>query len=368
MRQAFKFLVASAFGALSLALPVTEVATRAISELPRLIIYYQTTHDSNNNPISMLPLITEKNIALTHLIVCSFHINLNSEIHLNDYPPGDAHFDTLWQEAAVVQNAGVRIMGMVGGAAAGSFNSQTLDSTDNATFEHYYGQLHDLIVQYNLEGMDLDVEQSMSQSGITRLVNRLYADFGSGFEITLAPVASALNNGGNLSGFNYKTLESAVGSEIAFYNAQFYNGFGSMASPSGYEAVVKNGFAANKVVAGQITTSANGGGFVPFATLNTTIRTLQAEFGQIGGIMGWEYFNSQPGGTAEPWEWAQQITAILRPDSVVNLTVTTETAQALEAAWDRSVAANNVQGARVQASVQSTTTSTKPDYMALVNA
>ncbi len=53
---------------------------------PRLVIYYQTTHDSNNNPISMLPLITEKNIALTHLIVCSFHINSNSEIHLNDFP------------------------------------------------------------------------------------------------------------------------------------------------------------------------------------------------------------------------------------------------------------------------------------------
>ncbi len=150
--------------------------------------------------------------------------------------------------------------------------------------------------------MDLDVEQSMSQSGIKRLVDRLYQDFGSSFEITLAPVASALNGGSNLSGFNYAKLESDAGSKIAFYNGQFYNGFGSMATPAPYESVISHGWKPAKVVVGQITTPDNGGQFVPFDTLNKTIRALQSEYGQIGGIMGWEYFNSQPGGTAEPWE------------------------------------------------------------------
>lgn len=209
------------------ALPVQDASAVAVyPELPRLVIYFQTTHDSAGNPISMLPLITELDVALTHLIVCSFHINVGSEIHLNDYPPYYPLFSTLWNETIVMKEAGVKIMGMIGGAAPGSFDSNTLDSNDDATFEHYYGQLRDVIVQYGLQGMDLDVEQYMSQAGITRLVTRLHADFGDDFIITLAPVASALSNQGNLSGFDYETLESAARTTsgqdmIAFYNAQF---------------------------------------------------------------------------------------------------------------------------------------------------
>ena len=57
------------------------------------------THDSRTGaPISMLPLITEKRIALTHLIVCSFHINANGTIHLNDYPPQHPIFSTLFEQ------------------------------------------------------------------------------------------------------------------------------------------------------------------------------------------------------------------------------------------------------------------------------
>jgi chitinase len=210
------------------ALPVQDATSVAVHpELPRLVIYFQTTHDSRTGePISMLPLITELDIALTHLIVCSFHINLGDEIHLNDYPPHYPLFSTLWNETLIMKQAGVKVMGMIGGAAPGSFDSNTLDSTDEATFEHYYGQLRDVIAQYGLQGMDLDVEQYMSQAGIARLVARLHADFGDGFIITLAPVASAMSNGGNLSGFDYGVLESsaktASGKDmIDFYNAQF---------------------------------------------------------------------------------------------------------------------------------------------------
>lgn len=80
-------------------LPIHDASnqTAVSTALPRLVIYFQTTHDEDGNPISMLPLVTEKNIALTHLIVCSFHINLDGEIHLNDYPPSDSMFNTLWK-------------------------------------------------------------------------------------------------------------------------------------------------------------------------------------------------------------------------------------------------------------------------------
>jgi hypothetical protein len=323
---------------LSLAAPVNELRAEP-TDLPRLVIYFQTTHDSSNNPISMLPLINEKGIALTHLIVCSFHINQGGVIHLNDFTPDDPHFYTLWNETITMKQAGVTVMGMIGGAAPGSFNSQTLDSTNSTTFEHYYGQLRDLITNFQLEGMDLDVEQPMSQSGIARLIARLRADFGPDFLITLAPVASALENSSNLSGFSYNTLRTAQGSNIDWYNTQFYSGFGSMETTSDYDNIVRNGYTPATVVAGQLTTP-DGGGWIPTSELNSTIISLVNEYGQIGGVMGWEYFNSLPGGTSEPWEWAQIVTEILRPDLVPELKITQQDAERLQAAYAASVAGN----------------------------
>lgn len=157
---------------------------RDVFQGPRLSIYFQTTHDALGNPISMLPLIQEQGIALTHLIVCSLHINVGSVVHLNDFPPDNPRFSTLWNETAIMKAAGVKVMGMVGGAAPGSFDTDSLDAPDEPTFEYYYGQLRDVISQFELDGMDLDVEQWMSQDGILRLVSRLHADFGDDFIIT----------------------------------------------------------------------------------------------------------------------------------------------------------------------------------------
>lgn len=178
-------ITAALLGRFCLAAALPPKPPRAISyEGPRLSIYFQTTHDALGQPISMLPLIQEQNIALTHLIVCSLHINVGSVIHLNDFPPDHPRFATLWNETKVMKEAGVKVMGMVGGAAAGSFDEDSLDSSNTTVFEHYYGQLADVIRDFGLQGMDLDVEQFMSQEGITRLVNRLYADFGEDFIIT----------------------------------------------------------------------------------------------------------------------------------------------------------------------------------------
>ncbi|OAR01241.1 hypothetical protein LLEC1_04521 [Akanthomyces lecanii] len=336
----------------------TAPTATATSGLPRLVVYFQTTHDQSGNPISMLPLIREKGIALTHLIVCSLHIIKDSEIHLNDYPPGDPHFYTLWNETTYMKKAGVKVMGMIGGAAPGSFDSSTLDG-DSATFERYYGQVRAVITKFGLEGLDLDVEQPMSQTGISRLISRLRKDFGSGFIITLAPVASALRNGGNLSGFNYKSLQSSNGRDISFYNGQFYSGFGSMASTDDYVKIVSNGFAASKVVAGQLTSPDNGSGYIPYSQLNATIISLRKRYGQIGGVMGWEYFNSEPGGTQEPWKWAQVMTEILRPNSVPNLKITMDDASYLTNVYDHAVGGSSPNARPGSRAI---------DYYAMVNA
>ncbi|KAK3689049.1 endo-N-acetyl-beta-D-glucosaminidase precursor [Podospora appendiculata] len=345
----------------------------ADSEVPRLIIYYQTTHDaSTQRPISMLPLITEKNIALTHLIVCSLHIDpAGSVLRLNDYPVNHSHFYTLWNETAVLQRTQVKVFGMIGGAAAGSFSTATLDGSDK-TFATYYPQLRNAISRYKLEGIDLDVEQSMSQAGITRLIRRLRQDFGPDFSITLAPVATALRGGPNLSGFSYTELEKTFGAEIDFYNAQFYNGFGDMDSPAPYEDVIKHGWSPLQIVAGQLTSPQNGGDFTSTARLNATVHALVSRYGNIGGIFGWEYFNSAPGGTAKPWAWAQDMTSIMRSNGLPKLAITTAVATRLVAAWRDtilgSIGAPSGNQSQVNTVVPASVLEPDVNYMAMVNA
>jgi len=362
--KSFWFGLLSALVPLTRALPAQNAPARAAGGLPRLVLYHQTFHNSDGNPVSVLPLITKQNIALTHLIVCSIHINLGGVIHLNDYPPSDPRFDILWDEARLLADSGVTVMGMVGGAAPGSFDPDTLDG-NHTTFEYYYGQLVDMIATYNLQGLDIDVEQSMSQAGITRLVTRLAADFGPGFVITLAPVASALGRSGqpNLSGFSYRRLEKAVGDKIHFYNGQFYNGFGSMADTRTYDELAA-GYGATRVVAGQVTTPDNGYQYVPFDVLKETVAKIQSRYGDWGGLTGWEYFNAQPGGLARPWEWAEVMTTILRPGKEVSLRITKETAKKLESSWVRSVVSSGT------SDMGASSANIKPDidYMALVNA
>lgn len=351
------------------------------SELPRLVLYYQTTHDAAGRPISLLPLITKQHIAVTHLIVAAFHIHANNSIHLNDHPPDHTLFHTLWNETRILQQAGVKVLGMVGGAARGSFSSRTLDSDGpdgqhSATFERAYALLRDTVASHNLDGVDLDVEEPMSQRGMARLVRRLRADFGRGFIITLAPVASALlpgkgrgrGGGGNLSGFDYGVLEEEVGREIAFYNAQFYNGFGSAAGTGLFDRLVlEAGWDPRRIVVGQLTSPANGVGFIRHDRLGRSIRLLRRRYGEIGGVAGWEYFNGVPGGLGQPWRWAQAMTGILRPGSVPGLRITRGMAEGLNKAWVVSAGAAAAGVGESDTAGRWVTTAPNIDYLGMVN-
>ncbi|KXJ92939.1 glycoside hydrolase superfamily, partial [Microdochium bolleyi] len=157
---------------------------------PRLILYHQTTHDPSGNLISILPLITTPAIALSHLIIAAIHINEDPDgLTLNDLPPSHPHFASTWAELRIAQASGIKVLGMLGGAAKGSYTR--LDK-DELTFERYYLPLHAMITERSLDGLDLDVEEPMSLAGVIRLIDRLRADFGPDFLITLAPVAAAL--------------------------------------------------------------------------------------------------------------------------------------------------------------------------------
>ena len=69
-----------------------------------------------------------------------------------------------------------------------------------------------MIQSADLNGLDLDAEEAMSLGGIIRLVDRL---IGPSFIITLAPVATALQNQQTFSGFGHEVLEKGLGHRIS---------------------------------------------------------------------------------------------------------------------------------------------------------
>lgn len=279
--------------------------------LPRLVTYYQTHHDSSGNLISTLPLITQPGIAITHVIVAAIHINEDPEkIALNDYHPSHPIFQTMWAELRILQASGVKVMGMLGGACKGSY--ARLDADEN-TFERFYCPVRDMIRERALDGLDLDVEEVMSLGGIVRLIDRLRSDFGPTFIITLAPVAmSLIDFRRNLSGFDYEALEVMRGRDIAWYNTQFYCGWGDCSNPLMYDLMIQKGWPPEKIVIGLLTNPENGHGYVPFNPLGMVLTALRGRYGNFGGVMGWEYFNGLPGGKERPWEWAREMTKLLR--------------------------------------------------------
>ncbi|HEY0688297.1 MAG TPA: discoidin domain-containing protein [Kribbella sp.] len=303
-RKALAAAAAAVFSAALLSAPAQAADTGTTADSKRVVVYYQTQY---LNGVYVSPkALTDHSTGVTDVLVGAIHLNSDGTTHLNDFPPGDARFTQMWADLHAMQAKGVHVSAFVGGAAPGSF--QGLD-TD---FANYYPRLKNVITTYGLDGVDLDVEENMSQAGINRLIDQLTTDFGTGFIITLAPVAPALTGGGNLSGFNYETLERDRGAKIDWYNAQFYCGWGSMANTSGYDSIINRGlFPPNKVVAGVVTNSANCSGYVPLATLKSTLASLVAKYPNFGGVDGWEYFNSDPGGTAAPWQWAGEMTSAM---------------------------------------------------------
>lgn len=289
--------------ALGLTVPAATAAPAAAPDDHRVVVYYQTQFagDTYVSPREL----TDRGTGVTDVIVGAIHLNDDGGVTLNDTPPGDAKFDGMWGDLAAVQDAGVHVLGMVGGAAVGSF--QRLDSD----FDTYYPRLKAVVEDHGLDGLDLDVEENMSLAGVERLIDQLHADFGAGFLVTLAPVATALNGGGNLSGFGYDRLYEERGDAISWFNAQFYCGWGSLDDTSGYDGVVAHGkVPASKVVAGTLTNPANcGSGYVPMDRLESTVSSLSSTYQDFGGVAGWEYFNSDPGGTGAPWEWAAHMSA-----------------------------------------------------------
>ncbi|KAI9698188.1 MAG: hypothetical protein M1836_004190 [Candelina mexicana] len=285
---------------------------------PRIILYHQThfpkvclpSGEEREEFVSLLPLL--ENRAVTHIIIAAIHLHDEAGvIKLNDHDYFDPKNKILWEEVFVAQEHGVKVLAMLGGAAGGSFAK--LDGGAES-FYAYYGPLRAMIAEYQLDGLDLDIEEPMSLFNTVRLINQLKQDFGPEFLVTLAPVASAMlgEEDWRFSGFNYDILEMEIGGKIAWYNTQFYCNHGSMENTNDYRSIIAHGWPAEKIVAGLLTNRESGSaGWVPEEKLRNTLTTLVRDYPQFGGVMGWEYFKSVVGNEppVTPWFWAQWIGA-----------------------------------------------------------
>lgn len=295
----------AASASLGLAVALTSTGSADAAGNHRVVAYYQTQFDGG----SYVPPrgLVDHDTGATDINVGAFHLNDDRSVSLNDTSPDDAKFDRMWKDLGTMHDKGVHVIGMLGGAAQGTF--QHLDEDPDT----YYPKLKNLIDKHHLDGVDLDVEEKMSLSGVEKLIDKLHDDFGDDFIVTLAPVATALNGGGNLSGFDYDDLYHDRGSSISWFNAQFYCGWGTLDGTEDYDGVVEHGTVpASKVVAGTITNSGNcGSGYVPVDELESTVSELAQKHDDFGGVAGWEYYNSDPGGKDAPWQWAKRMSSAM---------------------------------------------------------
>lgn len=311
--------IAAAFAFINSAfsLPTAELISRVNEapqdEVPRLIQYVQNFHPENNDNghLSLLPLL-KQDTGITHVILAALHINgPDGNITLNDDSPNSTVYTRTWSEAAALQDNGVKVMVMMGGAAQGSYAGRLCSNETGAVQDDYYLGLESTLKYHNVDGLDLDIEEPVPLACPQNLIERIRADFGEDFIITLAPVASDLTQTGGsaFGGFSYTELDrSSVGQEISWYNGQYYSGFVEGTIEDSYENAISNGYAPNRIVLGVVDSENDGTGFVSLSHINEIIANLKTQYSSFGGVDGWEYFDAgSSDGLSKPWMWAKEI-------------------------------------------------------------
>ena len=266
--------------------------------MPRIIYYYQTF--ASLKPILVNP------CPVSHIHLSSIHFGNSKDgfpyIHLNDYPPDDPRFNTVWSELEQAHKLGVKIVLMVGGAG-GAFT----DLFNN--FDTYYDMLKETIKKYPIiQGIDLDVEETVDLDKIRVLINRIDDDFGDDFIISMAPVSFSLEDDTpGFGGFVYKDLfNTPEGQRINYFNGQFYGSFDFKT----YDKVIENGYPEEKINIGMISSD-----FSPTTFCNAldTIRNIKMKYPNFGGTFVWEYSDCPPCGASHPDEWAVQMHNVIYP-------------------------------------------------------
>ena len=252
--------------------------------LNKILFYYQTY--SSFEPLINLKQKIENDI---YVYISSIHFGIMNNIPyigLNDNNIDNQ--GTLWDDALIAsKNINILVMiGGAGGAYTALFNN----------FEIYYDLLYQFLSNKKfIKGVDLDIEEDVKLEDVKMLINRLNADFGKDFIITMAPVASSmLYDMPGMGNFIYKSLyTSPEGSLINWYNVQCYE----ECSFNIYDNIIKNGYSSEKIVLGMLGDNLNSKSIID---IKDEIIKIKTTYPNMGGCILWEYSDSK----INPIEWA----------------------------------------------------------------
>jgi hypothetical protein len=108
---------------------VTIPSPTAQEAFPRLVMYVQTFTTPDKQPLSLLPLLKYE-AKVTHVVLASVHLHEEpGVIRLNNDPFEAPTWDVIWEEVKILQKHGIKVMALLGGAAAGTY--LRLNGTDD---------------------------------------------------------------------------------------------------------------------------------------------------------------------------------------------------------------------------------------------
>ena len=254
----------------------------------KIIYYYQTFCGLDD--------ILNKTNVVTHIHLSSIHFGINNNekyIHLNDNNPNSEIYDDLWKQIKIAQELNIKIVLMVGGAG-GAYNQLFGD------FDTYYSMLKKLIIDKNLDGVDLDIEENVNINNVIMLINKLKSDFNEDFIISMAPIQSSLEyDNEGMGGFVYKELYNKVGDKIDYFNVQFYFDY----SLDAYEKILSNNYPIEKIIMGSISS-------LDFENVKNVLKSIKSKYDNFAGVYNWEYFDSPPNKLL-PGLWSFYINSII---------------------------------------------------------
>ena len=260
--------------------------------MPRTIFYYQTFKDTNDNLISLEPVLYDTT-PLSHIHVSSIHFGIDENqepyIHLNNRSPYNSYFDEVWEDIENASKKNTKIVLMIGGAGGGY-------SSFFSNIEMYYDLLYNLLKNKPfINGIDLDIEEACSLDNVKLIINKIVNDFGEDYIISTAPVAASLmHDTPGMGGFIYKDLfNSDEGKFIDYINCQAYYNY----SLSTLDKIVNNGYDVSKIVMGLIAGE----------NYEAELKDMYDKYSeQFGGLFVWEYYDTQP----SPQDWCKFVESV----------------------------------------------------------
>lgn len=200
------------------------------------------------------------------IYVSAFHFH-NNNIYLNNNQPN--YYNQMWNDIKEIRNRGIDIYMMLGGAGL-AYGEMFKD------FDYYYLLLIKTIKHYNISGIDIDIEESVNEKDVIKLLWHLRRDFNRDFVITMAPGTYELQ---------INTSYRLYYKYVNWFNIQAYSTF----DVRDIKQVIDNGYHPSKLVVGMISYQFDSGSFCYALDI---IR----KFKQMGikGIYNWEYFDTTP--------------------------------------------------------------------------